>query len=202
MHLLQRQWAVELLQCIASLSAGVVWCGVVWCGVVWCGVVWCGVVWCGMVWCGVVWCGVVWCGVVWCAEGAVTRRQCPGCLPTGTRKREAYVSWCAPCDSVLLYSRDLCCVALGRYCSADPCARSHRVYGANCTASAVLHQQYFLCGAHCLALCSALHCVCLAALHLWAVGSGQRHLCNVPPLCLRAVGNRAPALHRHIAWRQ
>ena len=63
MHLLQRQWAVELLQCIASLSGGVVWCGVVWCGVVWCGVVWCGVVWCGVVWCGVVWCGVVWCGV-------------------------------------------------------------------------------------------------------------------------------------------
>ena len=63
----------------------------VWCGVVWCGVVWCGVVWCGMVWCGVVWCGVVWCGVVWCAEGAVTRRQWPGCLPTSTGKREGCV---------------------------------------------------------------------------------------------------------------
>ena len=75
---------------------GVVWCGVVWCGVVWCGVVWCGVVWCGVVWCGVVWCGVVWCGVVWCgvlccAEGTVTRRQWPGCLPTGTGKREGGV---------------------------------------------------------------------------------------------------------------
>ena len=41
----------------------------------------------GQVWCGVVWYGVVWCGVVWCAEGAVTRRQWPGCLPTGTGKR-------------------------------------------------------------------------------------------------------------------
>ena len=68
---------------------------VVCCGVVWCGVVWCGVVWCGVVWCGVVWCGVVWCGVVWCAEGAVTRRQWPGCLPTGTGKRVwCGVVWC------------------------------------------------------------------------------------------------------------
>ena len=31
------------------------------------------------------------CGVVWCAEGAVTRRQWPGCLPTGTGKREGCV---------------------------------------------------------------------------------------------------------------
>ena len=66
-------------------------------GVVWCGVVWCGVVWCGVVWCGVVWCGVVWCGVVWCAEGAVTRRQWPGCLPTGTGKRAGLCVLCAHC---------------------------------------------------------------------------------------------------------
>ena len=44
-----------------------------------------------VVWHGVVWCGVVWCGVVWCAEGAVTRRQWPGCLPMGTSKREGCV---------------------------------------------------------------------------------------------------------------
>ena len=66
-------------------------------GVVWCGVVWCGVVWCGVVWCGVVWCGVVWCGVVWCAEGAVTRRQWPGCLPTGTGKQAGLCVLCARC---------------------------------------------------------------------------------------------------------
>ena len=71
--------------------------------------------------------GVVWCGVVWCAEGTVTRRQWPGCLPTGTCKREGSVSQCALCASVLLYSRDQCTVALGRYYSADACARSHRV---------------------------------------------------------------------------
>ena len=34
---------------------------------------------------------MVWCGVVWCTEGAVTRRQRPGCLPTGTGKREGCV---------------------------------------------------------------------------------------------------------------
>ena len=33
----------------------------------------------------------VWYGVVLCAEGAVTRRQWPGCLPTGTGKREGCV---------------------------------------------------------------------------------------------------------------
>ena len=65
--------------------------------VVWCGVVWCGVVWCGVVWCGVVWCGVVWCGVVWCAEGAVTKRQWPGCLPKGKGKRAGLCVLCARC---------------------------------------------------------------------------------------------------------
>ena len=68
-----------------------------WCGVVWCGVVWCGVVWCGVVWCGVVWCGAVRCGVVWCAEGAVTGRKWPGCLPTGTGKRAGLRVWRARC---------------------------------------------------------------------------------------------------------
>ena len=34
---------------------------------------------------------MVWCGVVWCAEGAVTKGQRPGCLPTGTGKREGCV---------------------------------------------------------------------------------------------------------------
>ena len=38
--------------------------------------------------CCVVWCGVVSCGVVLLAEGAVTRRQLPDCLPTGIGKRE------------------------------------------------------------------------------------------------------------------
>ena len=51
-------------------------------------------------------------------------------------------------------------------------------------------------------LCSALHCLCLAALHLWAVGSGQWNFCNVLPLCLRTVGTGAPAMHRRTAWRR
>ena len=92
---------MELLQCSASLPGGrgqrnscnaLSHCLGAGGSAVWCGVVWCGVVWCRVVWCGVVWCGVVWCGVVWCAEGAVTTRQWPGCLPTGTGKREGCVS--------------------------------------------------------------------------------------------------------------
>ena len=63
----------------------------------------CGVVWCGAVWCGAVRCGVVRCGVVWCAEGAVTRRQWPGCLITGTSKREGCVFGArAVCTSVVI----------------------------------------------------------------------------------------------------
>ena len=47
----------------------------------------------------------VWCGLVWCAEGAATRRQWLGCLPTGTVKREG----CVCCV------RAVCkCVVLGR----------------------------------------------------------------------------------------
>ena len=41
---------------------------------------------------------------------------------------------------------------------------------------------------HCLVLCSALHCVCIAALHLWAVDSGQWKFCY--------------ALPHHTAWGQ
>ena len=41
--------------------------------------------------------GVVWCGVVWCAEGAVTKRQRPGCLPTGKGKRAGLCVLCARC---------------------------------------------------------------------------------------------------------
>ena len=44
---------------------------------------------------------MVQCCVVWCAEGAVTRRQRPGCLATGTGKREGCVSYArAVCECV------------------------------------------------------------------------------------------------------
>ena len=39
--------------------------------------------------------GVVWSGVVWCAEGAVTRRQRPGCLAYGHSKTGRGVYVCA-----------------------------------------------------------------------------------------------------------
>ena len=63
------QWAVELLQCTASLPEGSGQCivgialGAVWCGVVRPSVVWCGVAWRGVAWRGVAWRGVAWCGV-------------------------------------------------------------------------------------------------------------------------------------------
>ena len=118
-------------------------------------------------------CGVVRCGVVWCAEGAVTKRQWPGCLPTGTGKREGCVVKYALCASVVLYSRDQCTVALGRCCSADACARHTGSVGP--TAPCVLRCTIStLCAVlHYLVLCTALHCACRAALHLWAVGSGS-----------------------------
>ena len=58
-----------------------------------CGVVWYGVVqW--VVVCCVVLCCVVLCVVVWCAEGAITKWQRPGCLPTGTGKRAGLCVLC------------------------------------------------------------------------------------------------------------
>ena len=68
---------------------------------------------------------------------------------------------------------------------------------------------------HYLVLCTAPHCVCPAALHLWAVGSGQELLlytlpggtgqcnsCNALPHCLWAVGSGTPAMHCLAAWGQ
>ena len=146
---------------------GVVWCGVVWCGVVWCGVVWCGVVWCGVVWCGVVWYGVVWCGVVWCAEGAVTRRQWPGCLPTGTGKRAGLCVWRARCVEVCcgiagpvhsrtrpaLLCRRLCAVTQGLIGPLHPACR------AAPSVPSVWCRTAWCCALHCT-VCALLHCCC------------------------------------------
>ena len=53
---------------------------------------------CCVVLCCVVLCCVVLCCVVLCcAEGAVTKRQRPGCLPTGTGKRAGLCVLCARC---------------------------------------------------------------------------------------------------------
>ena len=76
------------------------------------------------------------------------------------------MSQCALCAGVLLYSQDQCTVALGRCCSADACAWSHRVYRAHCTVCAALHYGYFVCGA---ALLGAVHCTC----GQWAVEALQ-----------------------------
>ena len=184
---------------------GVVWCGVVWCGVVWCGVVWCGVVWCGVVWCGVVWCdvvccgvvwsgvewsgvewcGVVWCGVVWCGEGAVTRRQWPGCLPMGIGKREGWVSKCSVLSAcVLMHSRTSADSQLAGIALSKPVpshAGSSRPTAPCVPRSSVLSVWYrtaWCCALHCT-VCALLHCTC-----------GQR-----------AVGCGTLATHCQTAWR-
>ena len=97
------------------------------------------------------------------------------------------------------------------FCTATTCDLSHLagtvlptpVHGHTPTAPRGLHRTICtLCAVpHCLVLCSALHSVCLATLHLWAEGSGQRNFCNVLPPCWRAVGRGAPPLHRHTAWK-
>ena len=88
--------------CCAVLCCAVA-CRVVLCCVVLCCVVLCCVVLCCVVLCCVVLCCVVLCCVVLCcAEGASTRRQWPGCLPTGTGKREAVCLARTSCVSVWL----------------------------------------------------------------------------------------------------
>ena len=47
--------------------------------------------------CVVLCCVVLCCVVLCCAEGAVTKRQRPGCLPTGTGKRAGLCVLCARC---------------------------------------------------------------------------------------------------------
>ena len=124
-------------------------------------------------------CGEVGWGGVGCAEGAVTRKQWPGCLPTGTGKREGCVSKCVLCAGVLLYNRDQCTSALGRCCSADACARSRRVHWAHCTVCAALHYQYFV---SCATVLGAVHCTALSVPCCTAlVGSGQWKRHNAPP---------------------
>ena len=162
------------------------WCGVVWRGVAWRGVVWCGVVWCG-VGCGVwgVGCGV-W-GLVWCAEGAVTRRQWPGCLPTGTGKRAGLCVLCARCVLVC------CCIAGPVHTRTWPallcrclCAVTQGLIGPLHRAC---HAAPSVLSAWCrTAWCSALHCTVCALLHCCC---GQR-----------AVGSGTPATHCLTAWGQ
>ena len=175
-------WACRGALCCVVLCYGVLCC-VVLCCVVLCCVVLCCVVLCCVVLCCVVLrcvvlccvvlcCVVLCCVVLCCAAGPVTRRQWPGCLPTGTGKREGV---CLSARCVLV-----CC------CTAGSSARSHLagtaqptpVHGhtrssgptALCVMCCTIS---ILCAVpHCLVLCSALHCVCLAALHLWVVGSG------------------------------
>ena len=109
---------------------------------------------------------------------------------------------CALCVSVLWHSRTSALSHLAVAALLTP-ARSHT--GSHlptapcvprCTTSA------FCVVPHCLVLCRTLHCVCPAALLLWAGGSGQWNSCNALPDCLGAVGSGPPAIHCPTAWGQ
>ena len=66
-------------------------------------------------------------------------------------------------------------VALGWYCFAHTFARSHRVQWAPCVLCCTICT---LCAVpHCPRLCSEVHCVCIAALHFWAVDMGTWNFC-------------------------
>ena len=188
----------------------VVLCCVVLCCVVLCCVVLCCVVLCCVVLCCVVLCCVVLCCVVLCC--VVLCCVVPKALLPEGNGRDVYPRVQVNRRAVCLSARCVlvCC------CTAGTCAVLHLagtvlptpVHGH--TGSMRPTAPRVLCCTistwcavpHCLVLCSALQCVCLAALHLWAAGSGQRNFCNVLPLCLRTVGSGAPALHRHTAWRR
>ena len=160
----------------------VVLCCVVLCCVVLCCVVLCCVVLCCVVLCCVVLC----CAVLCCAEGAVTRRQRPGCLPTGTGKRAGLCVLCARCVVVCwciagpVYTRTWPALLCRRLCAVTKglIGPLHRA----CRAAPSLLSVWC-----CTAWCCALHCTVCALLHC---SCGQR-----------AAGSGTPATHCHTAWR-
>ena len=143
--------------------------------------------------CGM-WCGVVWCGVPKALlpkgkgrdvyQGAkVNGRGCVCCVRTVCR--------CVVAQQLTSAISHLAGTArptpvrshTGSHWSSAPCV-------PRCTISA------FCVVPHCLVPCTALHCVCAAALLLWAEGSGQ---CNALPRRLMDVGSGTPASHYRFA---
>ena len=78
--------------CCVALCCVVLCCVALRCVALRCVVLCCVVLCCVVLCCVVLCCVALRCVVLCCAEGAVTRRQWPGCLPTGTSKREGCVS--------------------------------------------------------------------------------------------------------------
>ena len=198
-----------VLRCISwhrVVLCSVVWCGVLWCCVVLCCVVLCCVVLCCVVLCCVVLCCVVLCCVVLCCVVLCCVVCCgvpKALLPEGNG-RDVYPRVQVNGRAVCLSARCVlvCC------CSAGTSAQSHLagfalltpVHGhtgssgptAPCVLRCTISTLCALCAVpHCLVLCTALHCVCPAALHLWAVGSGQW-----------AVGSGTSAMRGPTSWGQ
>ena len=89
---MRQVWCPVTLHCVVACC--VVLCHrVSSCAVLCRSVLCCAVLCCAVLCCVVLGlrCVVLCCVVLYCAEGAVTRRQWPGCLPTGTGKREGCV---------------------------------------------------------------------------------------------------------------
>ena len=130
-----------------------------------------------------------------CAEGAVTKRQWPRCLPTGTGKREGCAPKCVLCAGVQLHSRTSALSHLAGVALPTPVpshigsSRPTAPCVARCTMSA------FCLVPHCLVVWTALHCVCPVALHLWAEGSGLWKACITLPHHAEAMGSETRTTH-------
>ena len=103
---------------------------------------------------------------------------------------------CALCVSVLWHSRTSALLHLADTALPTP-ARSHtgsHLPSAPCVRRCTTSASCVV--PHCLVPYTTLHCVCPAALLLWAGGSGQ---CNALPGSLGAVGNGNGASQCRIA---
>ena len=149
---------------------------------------------------------------MWCAEGTVTKRQRPGCLPTGTSKRECSVSKCALCASACciagpVHTRTWPALHCGHLCAVTQglIGPLHRACRAAPLVLSVLCRIAWCCALHCTALCVPCSTIVVGR-GQWAVellqrtatppgGCGQWNCCYALPHCLGAVGSGTPAVH-------
>ena len=180
---------------------------------------------CAVLCCAVLCCAGLCFAALCCGEGAFTRRQWLGCLPTGAGKRLCVL--CACCVLV-------CCCIAGPVHTCTWLALffprlhavTHRLIGPLHRACRAAPSMLFVwcrtawcCAMHCT-VCALLHCSFgqravgsgtpathrHTACRLWAVelllctaalpgGCGQWNSCNTLPLCLGALGSATPATH-------
>ena len=208
-------WCVVL--CCVVLCCVVLCCVVLCCVVLCCVVLCCVVLCCVVLCCDVLCCVALRCVALCCVALRCVALYCvvlrcvvlccgvpKALLPEGNG-RDVYprvqVNGRAVCQSA-------CCV-LVCCCIAGTSVQSHlagialptlvhsRTWSSRPTTPCVLRRAISTWCAvpHCLVLWTALHCVCPAALQLWAVGSGQWNSGNALPHYLETVGSATPAMH-------